>query len=77
MREISRIIRHMTPRETLKKMLDRHCEATGLAPATVATKAVNDGKFFDRIFSGGGFTTDTYARAIKWFEDNAPKGATK
>lgn len=51
---------------------NRYCEITGLASATVATKVMNDGKFFDRIESGAGFTMRTYEKVMKWFHENTP-----
>ncbi len=59
-------------RASMLAALDRHCAATGLKPSTVATKAVNDGKFFERVREGGGFNIRTYERVMEWFRENAP-----
>lgn len=54
---------------------DAYCEATGKSKARLATIVANDGKFFDRIASGGGMTTRMYERFIAYFAANpAPKG---
>jgi len=38
--------------------------ATKLSLSTIGTKVAKDGKFFDRIAKGGGFTMKTYS-AVK------------
>lgn len=63
----------MDSREKLLEAKNRYCEATGLAQATVATKVMNDGKFFDRIEDGKGFTMGTYEKVMRWFKENTPK----
>lgn len=73
MRDISRIIVHMDYRSNIIEAKNRYCEITGLAPATVATKVANDGKFFDRIEAGKGFTMATYEKVMEWFKENTPK----
>ena len=42
---------------------------TGLALATIGTRVAKDGKFFDRISSGGGFTMDTYLNVLNGLEN--------
>lgn len=62
----------MDYRENIIQAKNRYCEITGLAAATVATKVMNDGKFFDRVEEGKGFTMDTYEKVMRWFQDNMP-----
>lgn len=72
MRYIYRIIVHMDYRLDILSAAKRYCEVTGLAAPTVATKVMNDGKFFDRLESGGGCTMKTYQKVMHWFEENMP-----
>lgn len=57
----------------------RYCSMTGIAPATLSTKIMNDGKFLDRVKAGKGFTSKTYYKVKDWFSENMPetKPATK
>lgn len=64
-------------RSELLNAVSNYCQVTGKSPATVATQVMNDGKFFDRIESGGGCTMHTYEKVMKWFKDNAPKPKRK
>ena len=59
------------------KAASNYCDLTGLSRATVATKVMNDGKFFDRIEGGGGFTIQTYQKVKRWFQENSPKQISK
>ncbi len=52
----------MTLKTTLIDSAERHCRLAGISKARLASIVVNDGKFFDRIERGGGFTADTYER---------------
>lgn len=49
-----------------------YCEHSGMSRARLATLIANDGKFFDRVENGGGFTIRTYERALQWFSDHWP-----
>ena len=40
--------------------------------STVGLYSANDGKFFQRIESGGGCTLRTAQRVLAWFSDNWP-----
>lgn len=62
----------MDHRQIVISAFDRHCEITGLAPATVSTQVVADGKFYDRVKRGGGFTTKTFERVMQWFKEHTP-----
>lgn len=58
-----------------KELIDlakAHRRATGIEMATIATKVMNDGKFFDRIENGGGFTMRTYDKVKDWFRIHTP-----
>ncbi len=57
----------MTRKATLIDTAERHCRFTGISKARLASIVVNDGKFFDRIERGGGFTADTYERFMSYF----------
>jgi hypothetical protein len=63
----------MDHRLNLISAFDRYCEITGLSPATVSTKAANDGKFYDSIKGGADCTTKRYQKIIAWFKANTPK----
>jgi hypothetical protein len=52
----------MTLRDQLLHDATRFCEEKGMSKARLATIVVNDGKFFDRVEAGGGFTTRTYEK---------------
>lgn len=77
MRDVSRIIHHMDLRAELLEAKNLYCERTGLAPATAASKAANDGKFFDRIENGGNFTIETFEKVMAWFRKNTPAQTRK
>jgi len=48
-------------------------EATGITPATVGKRALNDNTYFARISSGQGFTIRTYDRVMEWMSANWPE----
>lgn len=54
-----------------------YCRLTGKSRATIATLVMNDGKFFDRIEAGGGFTMKTYQKVKNWFFVNHPAGTKR
>ncbi|MDX2074683.1 MAG: hypothetical protein SFX19_10040 [Alphaproteobacteria bacterium] len=62
----------MNYRENLLIAAKNYCAATGKSLATVSTFVMNDGKFFDRIESGGGCTMDTYQKVMDWLETHTP-----
>ncbi len=57
----------MTLKTTLIEAAERHCRLAGISKARLASIVVNDGKFFDRIERGGGFTAETYERFMAHF----------
>ncbi len=54
-----------------------HHERTGLARATISTKVMNDGKFFDRIEVTRDCTLSTYHKVKRWFKENTPSKVNK
>jgi hypothetical protein len=67
----------MNHRETLLKAFEGYCKRTGRTESGVSNIIMNDGKFYDRVKSGGGFTIKTYETVMRWFQENAPKGKAK
>lgn len=59
-----------TPVETLLAEVDRYLEMTGLSPATLGKKAVNDGKCIDRLRGGKRAWPETVARIRQFMKDN-------
>ena len=57
----------MTLKDQLLNDADSFCERRGMSRARLATIVVNDGKFFDRIERGGGFTVATYEKFMAFF----------
>ena len=66
----------MDYRQTLINAFDSYCEKSGLAPATVSTRVVNDGKFYDGLTKGKGVTMKRFERAMQWFRENKPPKRT-
>lgn len=60
----------MDPKQELLNLVDIHCKRTGLARATIATKVMNDGKFFDRLEGDGDISVRIYQRVKEWFKNN-------
>lgn len=60
-------IPQMSLKQTLIEAAERHCRQHGISKARLASIVVNDGKFFDRIERGGGFTAETYERFMAHF----------
>lgn len=76
MRDKYRIRRGMTDlRVALLTVSERYCAAAGISKPRLATLIANDGKFFDRVESGGGFTVRTFERAMRWLSDHWPAEA--
>lgn len=63
----------MNTKQEIIDAFDRYCELTGLSKATVSTKVMNDGKFYDRITGDSGCTMATYEKAMNWFKEHTPK----
>lgn len=60
------------PRDLTTRLMARveaYCERTGMSKARLATKVVNDGKFFDRIARGGSMTVETWERWMAWLDE--------
>lgn len=63
----------MTLKEQLLQDAATFCRERKMSKARLATLVVNDGKFFDRIESGGGFTVATFEKFQAFFsEQSAP-----
>lgn len=66
------------PRSTTCDRLLELCMAfsrySGLALATMSTRAVNDGKAFRRLSEGHSLTIDNCDRAMRWLSDNWSDG---
>ena len=60
------------PKQDLLTRADEFCARTGMAKSTLATKAVNDGKFFIRLDAGGDFSVGIYSKFIEYFEAHEP-----
>lgn len=60
----------MNLKDQLLEAANQWCHATGNTLSTLGNYVVNDGKFFDRLMSGGGFTDATYNKVMKWLEDS-------
>jgi len=52
---------------------DRYCETAEISKARLATLVANDGKFFQRIESGGGLTLKMYERFMAYFRTHPPE----
>ena len=65
----------MTLKDQLLNNAARFCEDKGISKARLATIVVNDGKFFDRIESGGGFTVATFEKFERYFRNEAGRAA--
>jgi len=48
-------------------------KATGVTPATIGKRALNDNTFFARISEGQGFTVRTFDRVMEWLSANWPR----
>lgn len=60
----------MSLKDQLLDDASRFCEERGISEARLATLVVNDGKFFVRVRSGGGFTADTFEKFQRYFSEN-------
>lgn len=57
----------MTLKDQLLNDAARFCEYRKISKARLATIVVNDGKFFERVSSGGEFTTATFEKFQAYF----------
>lgn len=63
----------MTLKEQLLRDAKKCAEREGISLPRLATKVMNDGKFFDRISRGGEFTTATFEKFQAYFADSAER----
>jgi hypothetical protein len=69
---------HMiTDEQKLLSLAEAYCAAKKIEPTTLGRWIVNDGKFFERLASGGGCTTKTVRRVEEWFDKNSKKRTRK
>jgi hypothetical protein len=61
----------MNLKDQLLAAAQDYCTARRISKARLATVVVNDGKFFDRIENGGGFTIRTYEKFMAYFDSQA------
>lgn len=66
----------MDYRTQLLALAETYGAATGRSMARVATLAVNQGAFFDRLRNGSSCSVDTYLAVKAWFAENWPADAT-
>ena len=62
---------------TLLSAAKAYCRETGMSAARLATIVANDGKFFDRIESGGTLTVKTYEKFMAYFAEHAAANKPK
>ena len=62
----------MDLKATLLAVANSYCAATDMSKARLATLIANDGKFFDRIEAGGGFTVRTFETGMRWLSAHWP-----
>jgi len=61
----------MHAKELLREISD-YCRCTGLAESTFGRRAVNDGKFINRLRNGGRITTETLSRVRDFMNSHDP-----
>src|SRR4030088_3056124 len=61
----------MHAKELLREISD-YCRCTGLAESTFGRRAVNDGKFINRLRNGGRITTETLLRVRDFMNSHDP-----
>lgn len=67
----------MNMRQQIIAVSDAWCAATGRSRATLSTILLNKGPRLDQIAAGqADLVTGTFERAMQWFSDEWPKGAT-
>lgn len=52
----------------------RFTEITGVAPAAIAKRSVNDPALLAQVARGRNFTVQTYQRVMDWLDANWPDG---
>lgn len=67
----------MDLKASLLAVAETFCRAKPMSKARLATKLVNDGKFFSRIeVPENGFTVSTYEKCMRLMSAEWPSGAT-
>lgn len=57
--------------ETIIARINEYCSAHGISPSTFGKKAVNDGKFVDRLKSGRTITLTTLAKVDRFIASSS------
>ena len=65
----------MTQHDEFLHAIDDYCRRQGIAASTFGLRAVNDGKFVDRLRQGKRVTTDTLDRVRRFIESGAEPAA--
>lgn len=60
-------------RSHLLHLAATYSDATGVSPATIGKRAINDNTFFQRLEAEAGFTVKTFDRVVGWLSDNWPE----
>jgi hypothetical protein len=66
----------MNMREQILLVADTYANAAGIGRMRVSKIVLNRGSKLDDIASGGDLVTGTFERAMEWFSDNWPTGAS-
>ena len=59
-------------RQHLIQRIREHAEASGLSPATITVRAVNNSRLYARLVAGGDCTTEIAAKVISYLDSNPP-----
>lgn len=66
----------MSPIEALLRIVETYCEATSVAEATLSSRVFFDGKRIADIRRGSDMGVRRLEKAMLWFSQNWPEGAT-
>jgi len=59
----------------LISLIERYCEVTGIAEATLSSRVFRDGKRVSAIRAGSDVGVRRMSMAVQWFSDNWPGSA--
>ena len=71
--DASHIVRHMSNIDALIRDITEFCRLSGMAETTFGREAVNDGKFVQRVRSGGRCWPETEVKARAYMLANSHK----
>lgn len=63
----------MDTKSELLDAIDKWLRRAPIGEVTFSRRVMNDGKFIDRIRSGGRLTTDSYDRIMEYLKTNEPE----